>query len=124
MRLIRLGIVTIVSLACALHAGWSSPARAFDRALASPFDQRSPSLAINPADGADWLLGYEDGAVNDGHTSCGFARSHDGGIGFAQGVLPRLGFTEARRPAVTFDDAGNGYLACVFSGDGGDAIHT
>lgn len=57
MRLIRLGIATIVSLACALGAGGSSPAHAVERGLASPFDQKTPSLAIDPADGALWLLG-------------------------------------------------------------------
>lgn len=57
MRLIRLGIATIVSLACALGAGGSSPAHAVERGLASPFDQKTPSLAIDPADGAHWRLG-------------------------------------------------------------------
>lgn len=125
MGLIRPGVVRIVWLACALGVGaWPSPAHAFDRVVASPLDQTNAGLAINPTNGAEWLLGYEDKAVNDGATSCSFARSHDGGVTFAQSVLPRLGFTEARRPAVAFDDVGNGYLACVFSGPGGDAIHT
>lgn len=80
---IRLGIAAVIWLASALvHLPPS--ATAFDRVLASPFEQNAPSLAIDPADGAQWLLGYEDGAAGDGQPSCGFARSHDGGIGFAQ----------------------------------------
>jgi hypothetical protein len=97
--------------------GGLPPSSSTDRRVASKANE--PSMAVNPRDSRDILIGYNATASDGESVTCGYARSLDGGEHWSYGRLAQPAGLQygLGDPSVGFAANGRAYLSCLSGAD-------